>query len=79
MAVKNKKQYGLYLDEENTEYVKSFLEMTKNKGGLSGVVDGYLASMALTLKASGYKVGQKKLTPAQLIKIGIEGLKQDPA
>lgn len=79
MAVKNKKKYSLYLDEENAEYVKSFLELTKNKGGLSGVVDGYLKTMAFTLKASGYRKGQKKMTPAQLIRIGIEGLKQDPA
>jgi len=79
MSVKNKKKYAVYLDEENAEYVKSFLELTRNKGGLSGVVDGYLKTMAFTLKASGYKKGQKKMTPAQLIRFGINALKQDPA
>ena len=79
MAVKNKKKYAVYLDEENAEYVKSFLETTKNKGGLSGVVDGYIKTMAITLRASGYKAGQKRITPAQMLRIGISGLKQDPA
>lgn len=79
MPIKNKERYTVYLDKENTEYVKSFLETTKNKGGLSGVVDGYMKTMAMTLRMSGYKAGQKKLTPAQILRIGINGLKQDPA
>jgi hypothetical protein len=77
MAVKNKERYTVYLDPDNTEYVKSFLETTKNKGGLSGLVDSYLATMANTLRVSGYQPGQK-LTAAKLLKIGINGLKQQP-
>lgn len=78
MAVKNKKKYSLYLDEERAEYVKAFLETTRNKGGLSGVVDGYIKTMYLTLKASGYKPGQK-LTMKQIFEIAKNGFAQDPA
>lgn len=75
---KNKKEYKVYLNEENTEYVKTFLETTRNKGGLSGLVDGYIASMAKTLKASGYKSGEK-ITVAKMLRIAKEGFTRDPA
>jgi hypothetical protein len=77
MAVENKKRYVVYLDEETTEYVKAFLDTTRNKGGLSGLVEGYLTTMAKTLRASGYRPGQK-LTAAKLLRIGVNGLKQQP-
>jgi hypothetical protein len=78
MAILNKKRYVVYLDEENTEYVKAFIDTTKHKGGLSGLIDGYLSTMATVLKASGYKPGDK-LTAAKLLKVGIRGMKQMPA
>ena len=78
MAIKGKRQYTLYLDEENTEYVKEFLLTTKHQGGLSGIVDAHLSSMAKTLKASKYLPGEK-LTAAKLFRIFRNGLKQEPA
>ena len=50
MAVKGKKRYVLYLDENTTEFVKSYLETTKNKGGLSLLVDKYLGRTAIVIK-----------------------------
>ena len=76
MAIKNKKRYFLYLDEENAEYVKDFLETTRHKGGMSGLVDSYIASMAKTLRASKYVKGQDRVTAKQAFKIGIGGLKE---
>ena len=76
MAIKNKKSYSFYLDEENYSYVKSFLETTRNKGGVSGIIDAHLKALALTLKASGYKEGEK-VGIAKLLRIAKHGLKQD--
>lgn len=78
MAIKNKKKYMVYLDEKNTEFLKEYLETTKNKGGLSGLFDGYVTTMTRTLKVSGYKPGTK-LTFKQLFKIAKNGFSQDPA
>jgi len=78
MAIKEKKRYVVYLDEENTEYVKNFLEATKHKGGLSGLMDQYVASMARTLRASKYVKGQDRVTAKQAFKIGIKGLREVP-
>lgn len=75
MAVAGKKPYQIYLDPENTEYVKSFLETTRFKGGFSAFMDTYLRSVAKTLKAAKYVEG-KKLTVAQMFKIGVKGLTQ---
>jgi hypothetical protein len=72
------KAYKVYLNVENVEYVRSFLETTRDKGGLSALLDSYLATMAKTLRASGYRPGQK-ITVAKIFKIGINGLKQNPA
>jgi len=78
MAIKGKKQYSVYLDEEDAEYVKSFLEQTRNKDGFSGLMNTYLKTMTRTLKAAGYKPGVK-LTMKQVFKIGIQGIKQEVA
>ena len=75
--VKNKKEYKVWLTEENTEYVKTFLESKRNTGGLSGLVDGYIATMAKTLKASGYKPGEK-VTVAKMLRIAKEGFAKEP-
>ena len=76
--VKNKREYKVYLTEENAEYVKTFLESKRNTGGLSGLVDGYIATMAKTLKASGYKPGEK-VTVAKMLRIAKEGFARYPA
>ncbi len=78
MAVKNKKEYKVYLDEEQTEYVRAFLDTTRNKGGLSGVLNGYIGAMAKTLKLSGYKP-EGKITMSTMLKMAINGVKQNPA
>ncbi len=76
--MKERKEYKVYLSEDETEYLKSFLETTRNKGGLSGVLNSYVLTMANTLKASGYEPGEK-VTPSRLIKIFKQGLAMDLA
>lgn len=78
MAIAGKKKIQIYVDEENYEYVKGFLETTRFKGGMSAFVDTYLGSTAKTLRAANYSKG-KKLSLAKLLKIGVEGLKQEIA
>jgi len=72
------KAFKVYLDEENTNYVRGFLETTRNKGGLSGVLDGYIKTMAKTLKLSGYK-DKEKVTAKVLLKMVYHGIKQEIA
>ena len=43
MSVAGKKAYKVYLDPNNTEYVKSFIGSKKNQGGLSALIDNYIA------------------------------------
>ena len=76
--VKEKKEYKFYLDEEETEFVKSFLTKTRNTGGLSACVDGYIKTMAKTLKLSGYKP-EEKVTAKVLLKMIKVGFTQNPA
>ena len=75
MSVKGKKKYTIYLDGDNMDYLMSFLETTRNKGGFSALVDTYVASMVKTLKKSGYKPGQK-MSFAKVFRIGLNGLRQ---
>jgi hypothetical protein len=73
-----KKKYQLYLEEDDTEFVKEFLDACKLKGGLSGYVGGYMKTTAKTLRASGWKPG-KELTYAKAMKIALNGVTQSPA
>ncbi|MGD9687894.1 MAG: hypothetical protein AB7U43_13080 [Desulfobacter sp.] len=75
---KGKKEYKVYLTEKNAEYVKSFLASTRNTGGLSAIVDGYISTMAKTLKLSGYRE-EEKVTAKTLLKIVKNGFTQNPA
>ncbi len=75
MSVKGKRKYSLYLDEKNADYVLSFLERAKNKGGLSALVDTYIATMAKTLRMSDYKSGEK-MSFAKVFRIGLNGFRQ---
>lgn len=77
MAIKGKKMYSIYLDEDDAEFLKAFLEKTKNKGGLSAVMNGHLRTMCKTLRAAGYNPN-KKLTVAKLLRIFKEGITQEP-
>lgn len=70
--------YKVYLNPDNTEYVREFLESCKMKGGMSGFLDEYIETTAKTLRAAGYQPGQK-LTYAKAIRIGLKGLTQNPA
>ena len=78
MAVAGKKKIQVYVDEKNYEYVKSFIETTRFKGGMSQYFDTYLASTARTLRAARYVEG-KKLSMAQIIRFGLKGLQEDIA
>jgi hypothetical protein len=46
MAVKGKKLYRLYLDQENYELVQSYLDTRKHAGGMSGLMDKHLTRCA---------------------------------
>lgn len=50
MAVQGKKAYKLYLDEENIEFLKSYLDRRRASGGLSALVDKYLARCVFMVK-----------------------------
>ncbi len=76
MAIVGKKKVQIYVDEAEYEYIKSFIETTRFKGGMSGYFDTYMKSTARTLRAAKYVEG-KKLTLKQLLKLGMEGLKAD--
>lgn len=76
MAVKGKKTYKLYLDEENTEYVRSFIESKRGAGGLSAIVDGMIKNLADTLRESGVGEPGAKLNWAKMIRMVFHGIKQ---
>jgi hypothetical protein len=78
MEEKTKKRYVVYLDEENTEFVREFLTSCKIRGGISGYLNGYLETTAKTLRAAGWKPGHE-LTYSKAIKIGLKGMMQEPA
>jgi len=52
MAVKGKKLYAFYLDEENVEFLKAHFASVKDSGGLSGFIDKYLNRSVWILKSS---------------------------
>jgi len=77
MAIRNRKGYKIYLDEDKTEYVRAFLDTTRNKGGLSGLFNEYVSMMAKTLELSGFKP-EGKVSMNMMLKIASNGLKQSP-
>lgn len=50
MPVSGKKGYKIYLDEENAEYLKQYLDGRPNSGGLSALLDKYVARCAFMVK-----------------------------
>jgi hypothetical protein len=52
MAIKGKKLVKLYLDEENYEFLKAHMETKPGSGGISGLVDKYLARCAHSVKSN---------------------------
>jgi hypothetical protein len=80
MAVKGKKRYVLYLDEETTEFVKSYLEKKKNKGGLSLLVDKYLSRQVLAIEnheKTSEKLKLNELSIPQAFKLFWKFMKSD--
>ena len=80
MAVKGKKRYVLYLDEGTAEFVKSYLEKKKNKGGLSLLVDKYLSRQVLAIKnheKTSEKLKLDELSIPQAMKLFWKFMKSD--
>lgn len=74
MAVKGKKQYTIYLDEADAETVMEFLDRSKSAGGMSALVNEYIANVARTLRESDLAKGQK-LGWSKIFKLFINGLR----
>jgi hypothetical protein len=52
MAVKGKRKYSFYLDENNVEFLKAHFVARKDEGGLSGFLDKYLERTVWMLKSN---------------------------
>lgn len=74
MPIEGKRKYSFYLDEENTELVKSFVDQTRMSGGMSALVDELMKVLADTLRASG--VDKRPMNYAKVVRIFFEGIKR---
>lgn len=52
MAVKGKRKYTFYLDEDNVEFLKTHFATVKDSGGLSQFIDKYIDRSVWILKSS---------------------------
>lgn len=52
MAVKGKRKYTFYLDEDNVEFLKTHFATTKDTGGLSLFIDKYIERSVWMLKSN---------------------------
>ena len=50
MAVKDKKRYTFYLDEDNVNFIKSHIRTTKGTGGLSRLIDNYFSELVSSVE-----------------------------
>ncbi len=75
MAIKGKKAYKLYLDEENYEYVKRYVDTTFMAGGMSGMINEIVGQMADTLRSSGVS-GDSPVSFAKVLRVFFEGIKR---
>jgi len=50
MAIEGKKRYSIYLDEKNVEYLREYFDTRPNTGGLSALLDKYLARCVFMVK-----------------------------
>lgn len=64
MAVKGKKGYMIYLDEENVEFLQNHFVSRKGSGGLSLFIDKYLARTVFILKNNPDAI--EKIKPGKL-------------
>lgn len=53
MAIKGKERFTVYLDEDNVQFIKSFLDTRRGQGGFSSVLDFYLDKLVSTIRLSG--------------------------
>lgn len=77
MAIKGKKLYKVYLDEEETEFLKTFLDSTRGKGGLSGLLNTVVVNTAATIREAGIKPDASNFTWAKLIRMVLIGAKKE--
>lgn len=50
MAIEGKKRYQIYLDEKNMDFLKTHFDSRPNTGGISGLLDKYLARCVFMIK-----------------------------
>jgi len=51
MAIQGKKKFQIYLDEENFNFIKNFLDVRNDqRGGMSGLIDRYLDRQVYIIK-----------------------------
>ena len=74
MTINEKKAYKIYLNKENVELVQNYLDRSKGSGGMSALIDEYIANMARTITASQLANGEK-LGWAKLFKLFVNGLR----
>jgi len=73
MAVEGKREYKVWLDPGNVEYIRSYLSFGPGSGGISQMLDEYVTKMATTLRQSGVKPGVR-MTWAKLARMAIKGV-----
>lgn len=64
MAIQGKKRVVVYLDSENYDLVRSYLDTRKHAGGLSGLLDRHLARCADIIRKNPDKL--KDIEPGKL-------------
>lgn len=50
MAIEGKKKYQLYLDKNNVEFLRTYFDTRPNAGGISGLLDKYIARCVVMVK-----------------------------
>ena len=50
MPVKGKQRYQIYLDKENYDFVQQFLDIRRDQGGISGLLDKHLKRDVFMIK-----------------------------
>lgn len=73
MAIKGKRVYRVYLDEEDTEYIKSFLKSKRGTGGLSAILNKIIVALAAILRESGAVKPGAKLNWTRFIRMVFSG------
>jgi hypothetical protein len=64
MAIKGKARVTVYLDQDNYETVKNYLDSRPGAGGLSAILDKHVARCAAIIRKNEEKL--KKVKPGRL-------------